>query len=141
MSYTRKRYPSLTFVSNIMSTRISPAEWEVLNVLWEKAPAAATDVCQALAGKHDWHPKTVGTFLSRLTRKGLLKVRRDGKVNFYTPRKTREQCVRVESASFLERIFRGASGPMLVHFVEQANLSAEEIRELERVLKQKKPQS
>jgi predicted transcriptional regulator len=34
--------------------------------------------------------------------------------------------------------FRGATAPMLLHFVEQADLSPEEIRELERLLKQKK---
>jgi BlaI family penicillinase repressor len=56
----------------------------------------------------------------------------------YAQRKSREQCTLAESASFLQRVFRGACGPMLLHFVEQADLSAEEIRELERVLKQKK---
>lgn len=124
-----------------MPPRISPAEWEVLDVLWERAPASASAVCNALAGRRDWHPKTIGTFLTRLVQKGLLKVRRDGKINLYTPRKTREQCVGAESATFLERVFRGASGPMLVHFVEQADLSPAEIRELEQLLKQKKKQS
>lgn len=123
-----------------MPPKVSPAEWEVLNVLWEKSPATAPEVCQALAGTKQWHAKTIGTFLTRLVQKGMLKVRRDGKVNVYTPRKTREQCLRVESASFLERIFRGSSGPMLLHFVEQADLSPEEIRELERLLRQKKKQ-
>ncbi|MEO8351407.1 MAG: BlaI/MecI/CopY family transcriptional regulator [Chthoniobacteraceae bacterium] len=124
-----------------MSPRISPAEWEVLEVLWERSPATASEVCAALADRRDWHPKTIGTFLIRLVQKGLLKVRRDGKVNLYTPRKTRQQCVGAESATFLERVFRGASGPMLLHFVEQAELSPEEIRNLERLLKQKKKQS
>jgi BlaI family penicillinase repressor len=46
--------------------------------------------------------------------------------------------VQVESESFLKRVFRGASAPMLLHFVQQADLSVEEISELERLLKQKK---
>ena len=121
-----------------MPAQVSPAEWEVLNVLWDRSAATAVEVCAALAGQQDWHPKTVGTFLTRLVQKGLVKVKRDGKVNLYSPRRTREACLRVESDSFLRRVFRGATAPLLLHFVEQAELSDDEIRELERVLKRKK---
>jgi len=121
-----------------MPAKISPAEWEVMNALWDKSPATVPEVCEALSTERDWHPKTVGTFLTRLVKKGMLSVKREGRGNVYSPCKTREQCLRVESASFLKRVFRGAFGPMLLHFVEEADLSAEEIRALERLLKQKK---
>ena len=121
-----------------MVHKISPAEWEVLNVLWEKSPATGAEVCAALAGEQEWHPKTVGTFLARLVEKGIVKVRREGKANVYAPLKSRRQCIRAEGDSFLRRVFRGSCGPMLLHFVEQADLSPAEIRELERALKQKK---
>ena len=121
-----------------MPVKISPAEWEVLNVLWEKAPASAADIFAALPADRGWHPKTVNTFLTRLVDKKVLRVRRDGRSNVYAPVKSREQCIRAESESFLQRVFRGASGPLLLHFVERADLSPEEIRELERLLKQKK---
>jgi BlaI family transcriptional regulator, penicillinase repressor len=123
---------------NRMSSKVSPAEWEVLNALWDKSPATVPEICQALAGEQDWHPKTVGTFLTRLVKKGMLDAKREGRGNVYSPRKTREQCLRVESASFLKRVFRGSFGPMLCHFIEQAELSPDEIRDLERLLKQKK---
>ena len=119
-------------------TRISPAEWDVLNAVWDQAPATASEICAALAEDKEWHPKTVNTFLARLVQKRVLRVRREGKSNVYTAARTREQCVRVESESFVKRVFRGATGPMLLHFVERASLSADEIRELERLLKQKK---
>lgn len=118
--------------------KISPAEWDVLNVLWENAPATAADVSASLAGDKDWHPKTVNTFLTRLVEKGVLRVRRQGKSNVYLPAKTREQCIRAESDSFVQRVFRGATAPMLLHFIERAELSADEIRELQRLLNQKK---
>jgi BlaI family penicillinase repressor len=121
-----------------MRLKISPAEWEVLDVLWDKAPATAAEVFAELPQDKNWHPKTVNTFLARLAEKGIVSVRREGKSNVYEPLKTREQCIRAEGESFLNRVFRGAFGPMLLHFVEQAELSPEEIRELERVLKKKK---
>lgn len=49
----------------------------------------------------------------------------------------RRSARRARGAGF-QRVFRGAAGPMLLHFCEQADLTAEEIRELEKLLKKKK---
>jgi BlaI family transcriptional regulator, penicillinase repressor len=122
-----------------MPAKISPAEWEVLNVVWDRAPVSAPEVAAALADDTEWHPKTVLTFLTRLVGKRILKVRRDGKLNLYTPRLTREQCIREESETFLQRVFRGATAPLLAHFVERAELTDAEVAELQRLLKQRKP--
>jgi BlaI family penicillinase repressor len=117
--------------------KISPAEWEVLNIVWERRAATAPEVHEALAAATGWHQKTVGTFLSRLAEKGVLRIRREGKSNVYTPNLTREQCVRRESDSFLQRVFRGASGPLLAHFCERADLSEAEIAQLQKLLQQR----
>lgn len=120
-----------------MNAKISPSEWEVLNIVWDRAPVSAPEVAAALADETEWHAKTVLTFLTRLVDKGVLKVRRDGKLNLYTPRLTREQCVREESETFLQRVFRGATAPLLAHFVENAELTDTEVEELQRLLKQR----
>lgn len=121
-----------------MNLKISPAEWEVLNVVWDKgSPVAATGIYETLARNKKCHPKTVNTFLARLVKKKALRVRREGKANVYTAAVTREQCVRRESESFLRRVFRGATGPLLAHFCEQADLSDEEIAKLKKLLEQR----
>ena len=120
-----------------MNSKISPAEWEVLNIVWNRAPVTAADVYEALSGDTGWHPKTVNTFLSRLAGKGILRVRREGKANVYTAAVSREQCIRKESDTFLQRVFRGATGPLLAHFCERADLSDEEIAQLQQLLKQR----
>ena len=120
-----------------MKAKISPSEWEVLNALWDRAPVTAADVYEALSHETDWHHKTVNTFLARLAGKGIVSIRREGKVNVYTPNLTREQCVRQESESFLRRVFRGATGPLLAHFCESADLSNDEIARLQKILQQR----
>jgi BlaI family penicillinase repressor len=67
-----------------------------------------------------------------------VRVTKDGAVNVYSAKVRREDCVTREGRGFLERVFRGAAGPMLLHFCEQADLTADEIRELETLLKKKK---
>ena len=121
-----------------MPPKISSSEWEVMDTLWAQSPRTAAEVFAALPAGHDWHQKTVNTFLARLTAKGAVRVTKDGNVNVYAAHLRREDCVAREGRGFLERVFRGATGPMLLHFCEQADLSAEEITELEKLLKKKK---
>ena len=43
-----------------------------------------------------------------------------------------------ESESFLQRVFRGATGDLVKHFCAQGDLTTEQIQELEQLLKAKK---
>jgi BlaI family transcriptional regulator, penicillinase repressor len=121
-----------------MSPKISSSEWEVMNVLWAKYPGTAAEVAESLPEGHGWKQKTVNTFLTRLVEKGVLKVIRQGKANLYSPLLRREECIATESDSFLNKVFQGAAGSLVMHFCERADLTPDEIRELEQMLKSKK---
>ena len=109
-----------------------------MSVVWAKAPATATDVFEALPAGHGWKQKTVNTFLTRLVDKGVLKADRKEKAFLYSARLPREKCVQLESESFLQRVFRGATGDLVKHFCAQGELTPEQIEELEQLLKTKK---
>jgi BlaI family penicillinase repressor len=118
--------------------RISETEWEVMRVAWAKAPCTAGEIIATLVhADRSWHPKTIKTFLNRLTRKQALGSQKEGRAYLYRPLVTEDECVAAASETFLERVFGGALKPMLAHFVERRKLSPEEIRELKRLLKQK----
>jgi BlaI family penicillinase repressor len=114
--------------------KISEAEWEVMEILWRRSPLTALEVVQELAPHKHWKDQTIRTMLGRLVRKKALAFRADGKIYFYRPLVTREHCVRVESRSFLDRVFAGAAQPLLAQMVQEAKLSREEIAELKRLL-------
>ena len=117
--------------------RISEAEWQVMDVLWQRSPQTANEVVEALAEAVEWEPATIKTMLNRLVKKGALKFKTEGNRYFYAPALTRDACVRTEGRSFLDRVFGGAAGPLIAHFVEDANLSKDEITELRRLLDRK----
>jgi len=119
------------------SPSISDAEWEVMSVLWQRSPLMAAEVVEALAGRRGWNPRTIKTLLNRLVKKRAVDFTAQGNRYLYRPRVAREACVRIESRSFTDRVFGGASGPMLVHMVRQADLSADEIESLKAILKGK----
>ena len=114
---------------------ISETEWEVIKVLWGDGPCTAEHVIETLKrADPTWHPKTVKTFLNRLVKKKALGFTKEGREYIYKPLVREAECVDAVSQSFLERVFGGSLKPMLAHFVERKKLSAEEIRELKRLL-------
>lgn len=117
---------------------ISETEWEVMKVLWAKAPASAAEVIDALtAADPTWHPKTAKTLLNRLVKKKALGYEKEGRAYLYRPLVKEKDCALAESESFLDRVFGGSLKPMLAHLVERKKLSAAEIRELKRLLEGK----
>jgi BlaI family penicillinase repressor len=120
--------------------RISETEWEVMKVVWAKGPCSAGEIVDALVSVDpSRHPKTIKTYLGRLTAKKALGFRKEGRGYLYRALVAENECVKAVSESFLDRVFGGSLKPMLAHFVEQKRLSAEEIQELKRILDKKEP--
>jgi BlaI family penicillinase repressor len=118
-----------------MATRpqISDAEWEVMRALWDQSPVSVNELSQRLAST-EWHPKTIRTMLIRLTRKGAVAHRMKDGVYHYFPKLSKEECLRSATHSFIDRLFDGALTPMIAHFASRRPLTAEEKRELKKLL-------
>ena len=84
---------------------LTEAEWKVMKVLWNQSPLPAFDIVQKLTEIEDWHPNTVKTLLNRLYRKKALAVKKYKNLYIYRPLVTEEDCVQVESESFMQRFF------------------------------------
>jgi BlaI family penicillinase repressor len=113
---------------------ISDAQWQVMNAIWETQPATAQEVIARLADEADWAPATIKTMLHRLVAKKVLSYEMDGNRYVYRSRVRRGDCVRAASRSFLARVFDGEAAGLLAHFLRSSKLSADEIRELRRIL-------
>ena len=116
---------------------ITEAEWTVMEVLWEEAPKTAGEVIKGLRDSTGWADNTIRTLLTRLVEKGALKTKGpEAGARLYLPAVKREACVRAEGESFMQRIFGGAAKPLLIHFAQNSKLTAEEVRELKKILDQ-----
>ena len=109
-----------------------------MELLWEKAPRASSEVCAALEKTRRWKRATVMTLLSRLISKGAVLTEGEGRRWQYLPAIPRERCVAQETRGFLDRLFKGALLPMVAHCIEHQKLSPQEITELRALLDQAK---
>jgi predicted transcriptional regulator len=106
-------------------------------VVWDQAPVAASAIVEALVDRKQWTLTTVRTLLRRLVNKGALAQELDAKRYLYRPRVSMQACVKRESDSFLDRVLGRAPGATLVHLVDRADLTREDIQELRRILREK----
>src|SRR3954464_3037893 len=102
--------------------QISDAEWAVMEPIGAAGACTAADVIKRLSETHDWNHSTIRTLLARLVEKGALDYEVDGSRYIYRATVSREQCVRQESRSFLNKFFGGDVGELLAHFVSDASL-------------------
>lgn len=118
--------------------RISDSEWRVMQVLWKHGPQTANEIVNALSGEVKWNPRTIKTLISRLVKKDAVKVKEEGYRYQYSAAVNESACIRSETKSFVRRVYQGAMTPALAAFLEDADLSAEEIGDLQEILDKKK---
>ena len=114
--------------------KISAAESLVMEVLWRASPLAAEDVAAAVGPDQNWSVATVKTLLNRLLTKKAVSAERVGRRYLYAPLIARADYVREESQTLIDRLFDGKLAPLVSHFAETKQLSAEDIAELKRLI-------
>jgi BlaI family penicillinase repressor len=101
------------------------------------APISTNDVIEKLEATTAWKPKTIGTLLSRLVKKGALKYEKDSRVFVYTPLIQESEILEMVSDSFLTRFYDGAADSMIVSLLERDKLSEEDMNRLKNLLEEK----
>ena len=117
--------------------RIPESEWRVMKVLWAKSPLTANEIIKALENTTKWKPRTIKTLISRLVKKGAVgftKEEKDSRKYHYYPLLNEKECVKAESKSFLDLVYGGSLHLMIANFLEEKELSKEEIEELKDIL-------
>lgn len=117
--------------------KISEAEWEVMRVLWSESPLTANKIVEKLTATTHWKATTIRTLINRLVEKNVLGYKKKGREYHYHPLVVEVDCIQAESNSFLRRVYRGALNPILSAFMENEELSPEDIEALKRILQKK----
>ncbi|MBN1038711.1 BlaI/MecI/CopY family transcriptional regulator [Clostridium botulinum] len=118
--------------------KISESEWEVMKTLWKINPLTSEEIIDTLSLKMSWSKQTIKTFITRLIKKGVIGFKKDGRIYNYYPLISEGDCMKFENKSFIKKVYDGALNILFSSFLEEEDLSIDEIEELEKILKEKK---
>ena len=117
--------------------KISDAEFEIMKVVWDKAPISTNDVIDSFKNNDKWSSRTIQTMLIRLDKKGVLAHEKKGRTYEYYPLVERNEYIELEKNKFLNKFFGGAFNNLFVNYLENENVSEIEIYQLRKILDEK----
>ena len=113
---------------------MSPAETEILRIIWELKQATIKQIYDELPQGREIVYKTVLTLVRRLEKKGYVKHKTTGKANVYSAKVKREDVVRRTVYDFLDRLFAGKAEPLVQFLAEDGLLGREEAKRLKEII-------
>ncbi len=114
---------------------IPAAERDVLGSLWRLGSGTVREVMEDLEGQgRRLAYTTVLTLLGRLERRGCVGSRRESQANVYRPLITRERVTADRMGALARQLGSSSTVPLILKLVEAQKLSANDIRELRKLL-------
>ena len=107
-----------------------------MKVVWRLESATVRDIYEQLRENRDVAYTTVLTMMRILEQKGYVKKTRADRAFVYRAARPRQQVLGGMVREFIDRVFDGASRPMLLQLVKETKLSDKERRALLRAIEE-----
>jgi BlaI family transcriptional regulator, penicillinase repressor len=117
---------------------LTEQELEIMKVVWSKGTATVRDVYEELLNHRRIAYTTVMTMMGILEQKGHLKKSADERAYVYSPTQPQREVLRTMVHDFVTRVFNGSAKPLLVHLLEDKNISPEELDEITKLLQDRR---
>ena len=115
---------------------ITNAEWEIMKIIWITPEISSINIIQELKDKSEWKPATVKTLINRLLTKNAIGFNKIGYEYLYFPLVSEDECIKLESQSFIKKVFNGSIKSMLLTFAQSEEITETDIAELKNILEQ-----
>ena len=115
------------------STTLTGQELEIMKVVWERESVTVRDVYEALLERRKVAYTTVMTMMKIMEEKKYLKKNQSDRAYVYRAAQPKRQVIGAMVRDFVNRVFNGSAEPLLVHLVEEHDLSREDLEEIARL--------
>jgi predicted transcriptional regulator len=115
------------------STTLTQQELEIMKVIWERKRATVRDVYETLLETRKVAYTTVMTMMKILEQKQFLKKSQEERAYLYRPTQPKRQVIGAMVRDFVNRVFNGSAEPLLVHLLDEHNLSQKDLEEIARL--------
>src|SRR5215472_17308277 len=116
--------------------RLSEAQTEIMNVVWEQGEVTLAQVYSALAAHRELARNTVQTQLTRLVEKGWLTYRSEGKTFYYRSTVPREDAQTSMVHRLVDALFGGSAEGLVMTLLDGRKLSREEADRIRAMIEQ-----
>lgn len=117
---------------------ITPAEWEVMRIVWVQGETTSREVYSILNEKKEWKSTTVKTLLKRLVEKGMLSTRTQNNKYIYTALVEQRKSVQNITNELLSKICSTKVGTLIETLIMDSQLSYNDIDGIEQAVQEKK---
>jgi BlaI family penicillinase repressor len=112
----------------------TPAELEVLHIIWEHGPCTVREVMNLLKPKRPRAYTSVMSLMNVMAEKGLLNQKAKGRAFIYSAKVSRAKTRSSMLGDLLNRAFDGSANALVAHLLEQAEPNSEELDEIHKTI-------
>jgi predicted transcriptional regulator len=113
---------------------LTHVELELMTIVWRLGEASVAEVIASLPRERELAYTSVSTILRILESKGVLEARREGRGHIYVPVLSRNAYEARAVQDVVTRVFEGAPVALVRQLVDNVELSAEDLREIRKLL-------
>lgn len=117
---------------------LTDSEWAIIKEVWRHEPVAAPSVQEALMKEKGWSYSTVRTLMDRMVLKGFLTSEKLRNLTLFRSAVRQRDAQKSKVLSTLRTAFSGSLTPLVQCLLETKDLSAQELSDLEKLIKAKK---
>lgn len=114
---------------------LASQELEIMKVVWRLESATVRQVYEALLERRHIAYTTVMTTMNILEQKGFLTKQQENRAYIYRSTAPQKQVVRSMVREFVDRVFNGSAEPLLLHLVEDQQVTEEELDEVRKMIR------
>ena len=112
----------------------TPAELEVLKILWEQGPLTVRGVIEQLGNSEARAYTTVMSLLGVMHDKGLLDRHPQGKAFVYSAAADQRRTLSAMLSDLVDRAFEGSSSALFAYLLEGENPSRQDLEEIRQLI-------
>ena len=112
----------------------TPAELEILQMIWEHGPCTVRDVMNLLSPERQRAYTSIMSLMNVMTEKGFLESEPQGRAFIYSAKISQKKAQTGMLKDLLSRAFDNSASTLMVHLLEQSN--SEELDEIQKKIKE-----
>lgn len=102
-----------------------------MEIIWNEVGEVTTaDIIEKLGEDNLWKHTTILTLAKRLVDKNVLKVRKEKRINYYSPKISKDEYKSYQANGFIEAMYDGSIKSLVASLYDNEKIDGKDLKEL-----------